>query len=68
MAFGDGVKAGFVMDKMSIAHLAALVAIAVFLVGPAFLATNRSMPVILRNLAIWLGVAVLASLTYRWLG
>ena len=56
------------MDKMSIAHLVALVAIAVFLVGPAFIATNRSMPVILRNLAIWLGIAVLASLAYHWLG
>ncbi len=68
MSFGDGEKAGFIMDNMSIAHLVALVAIAVFLVGPAFFATNRSMPVILRNLAIWLGIAVLAALAYHWLG
>ena len=68
MSIGDGLLAGLAMDKMSIAHLVALAAIAVFLVGPAFLATNRSLPVILRNLAIWLGIAVLASLAYHWLG
>jgi len=61
-------KGRIVMDKMSIAHLVALVAIAVFLVGPAFLATNRSMPVMARNLALWLGIAVIVSLAYRWLG
>jgi hypothetical protein len=56
------------MDKMTVAHLVALIAIAVFLVGPAFLSTNRSMPVMMRNLALWLGIAVVISLAYRWMG
>jgi len=38
------------------------------LIGPAAIALNRRGSVALRNIAIWLGIAVVAALAYRTFG
>lgn len=54
------------MSTYDIGRVIALLLVALLLVGPAFLRTNRSMSVILRNLAIWLAIAVVASFLYQF--
>ena len=56
------------MDRYDFARAFALVLVAVLLVGPAFVHTNRRLQVAARKLAIWLGLAVLVSLVYRLVG
>ena len=56
------------MDGYDIARIVALVMVGVLLIGPAFISTNLRLSVFLRNLALWLGIAVVISLLYRWMG